>query len=71
MTARSTGAICMLPTGNAQGVHFFFSLPTGCILNWLEWTDLPIPAEVIDCIHRKSRCKSHGIFFTDGKKFHR
>ena len=51
MVPRTTGAISMRPTGNAQGGHFFYSLTTGRILNRNYWTVLPMPAEVILRVH--------------------
>ena len=51
MVPRTTGAISMRPTGNAQGGHFFYSLTTGRILNRNYWTILPMPAEVILRVH--------------------
>ena len=55
MTPRTTGAIALRPTGNAQGGHYFFSLTTGRRLNRNQWTVLPMPADVIDRIHKMSR----------------
>ena len=41
------GAICLGPTGNAQGGHWFFSLTSGCRIVHHCWTALPMPQEVI------------------------
>ena len=41
------GAICLGPTGNAQGGHWFFSLTSGCCVICHCWTALPMPQEVI------------------------
>ena len=41
------GAICLGPTGNAQGGHWFFSLTSGCRIVRHHWTALPMPQEVI------------------------
>ena len=41
------GAICLGPTGNAQGGHWFFSLTSGCHVVRHCWTALPMPQEVI------------------------
>jgi hypothetical protein len=51
MIPRTTGAIVLRPTGNAQGGYYFLSLLTGQQLNRNRWTELPMPAEVIDRIH--------------------
>ena len=44
---RSTGAIALTPTGNAQGGYFFLSLTTGRKISRQQWTELPIPHGVI------------------------
>ena len=51
MASRTTGAISLRPTGNKQGGYFFFSLSTGRRLNRNNWTNLPIPNEVIDRVN--------------------
>jgi hypothetical protein len=50
---RTTGAIATKPTGNAQGVPWFYSLATGRILDRRRWTPLPMPSDDIRC-HRKN-----------------
>ena len=52
MAMRTTGAIALRPTGNAQGGFYFFSLSTGRRLNRYRWTKLPMPGEVIDRVHQ-------------------
>eukprot|EP00980_Cylindrotheca_fusiformis_P017025 scaffold5210_cov106-Cylindrotheca_fusiformis.AAC.2 len=47
MRERTTGAICLGPTGNAQGGHWFMSLATGARISRHHWTELPMPAEAI------------------------
>jgi len=47
MAPRTVGAICLGPTGNAQGTHFFLSLQTGRLLRRPHWTELPTPDDVI------------------------
>ena len=47
LVSRTVGAIALRPTGNQQGGYFFMSLHTGCIINRLHATKLPMPAEVI------------------------
>jgi hypothetical protein len=45
MQARTIGAICLGPSGNEQGGHYFMSLATGeCIIRH-RWTPLPLPAD--------------------------
>ena len=43
MTTRTTGAIALRPTGNAQGGYYFLSLTTGRRLNRYCWTSVPMP----------------------------
>jgi hypothetical protein len=43
MEARTTGAICLGPSGNDQGGHYFMSLATGQRLHRHRWTALPLP----------------------------
>ena len=49
MGPRTMGAICLGPTGNAQGGHWFFSLTSGCRVVRHHWIALPMPREVILC----------------------
>jgi hypothetical protein len=55
MTTRTTGAIALRPTGNAQGGYYFMSLTTGRRLNRNHWTELPMPQDVINCVHTLAR----------------
>jgi hypothetical protein len=55
MGARTTGAIALRPTGNAQGGYYFLSLSSGRRLTRNRWTDLPMPQEVIDRVHGLAR----------------
>jgi hypothetical protein len=48
MSARTLGAICLGPSGNEQGGHFFMSLATGKRIHRHWWTDLlPLPDDAI------------------------
>ena len=47
MTDRTLGAICLGPSGNSQGGHYFMCLSTGGRIIRDRWTDLPMPREVI------------------------
>ena len=47
LLSRTVGAIALRPTGKQQGGYFFMSLHTGCIINRLHATKLPMPSEVI------------------------
>jgi hypothetical protein len=65
MATRTTGALALRSTGNDQGSYFFFSLTTGRILNRNHWTALPMPAEVITCIHALARRNPPGLHFSN------
>ena len=41
MEPQTMGAICLGPTGNAQGGHWFFSITSGCCIVHHHWTALP------------------------------
>jgi Reverse transcriptase (RNA-dependent DNA polymerase) len=65
MATRTVGGIALRPTGNDQGGYYFFSLATGRILNRNHWTELPMPADVIDRIHVMARRNPRGVKFSD------
>ena len=46
-TARTIGAITIVPTGNLQGGYKFLNLWTGKEITKRNWTHLPMPIEVI------------------------
>jgi hypothetical protein len=52
MTPRTIGALALWPTGNPQGTWYFMSLLTGRVLKRNHATQLPMPHEVIDTVHR-------------------
>jgi hypothetical protein len=61
MDQRSMGCICLGPTGNQQGAHWFMSLSSGERVVRYRWTELPIPKEAIDrvsAIGRQQRMPS-------------
>lgn len=67
MEPRTVGAIALGPTGNSQGGHYFMSLKTGRRLNRTNWTELPMPAKVINRVHALA-CQSKaqkGLVFAD------
>jgi hypothetical protein len=47
---RTTGAIALTPTGNAQGGYYFLSLTTGRRLSRQQWDKLPMPDGVIAAV---------------------
>lgn len=70
MTTRTTGAISLRPTGNAQGDYYLYSLSTGCVLNRKNnWTPLPMPQDVIDHVHTLARRAAANIALTFGHRF--
>ena len=53
MKARTSGAIVLTPTGNAQGGYYFLSLlATGRKLYRQQWNELPMPNGVIATVER-------------------
>ena len=44
---RTLGAVCLGPTGNQQGGHWFLSLTSGARIIHHRWISLPAPREVI------------------------
>jgi hypothetical protein len=67
MTPRTIGALALHPTGNAQGTWYFLSLPMGQRLKQNHSTKLPMPHEVIDCVHRMAHQQkaNPGLVFAD------
>jgi hypothetical protein len=55
MDARSIGAICLAPSGNEQGGHWFLSLSTGKRIHRHKWTTLPAPDDAIERINTLAR----------------
>ena len=64
---RTTGAIALRPSGNAQGGNYFMSLTSRKRIIGNKWTVLPMPAEVIATMHQlAAACKKYkGFVFTD------
>jgi hypothetical protein len=59
--ARTTGAIALGPTGNAQGGFYFLSLVTGRKLSRQQWDALPMPDEVIAEVERMAEDEDQPI----------
>ncbi|KAL7447969.1 hypothetical protein ACHAXS_000114, partial [Conticribra weissflogii] len=51
MTARTSPAIALGPTGNFQGTYKFFSLKTGKLLKRRAFTPLPMPDSIITTVN--------------------
>jgi hypothetical protein len=47
MQPQRIGTICLGPSGNEQGGHYFMSLMTGHHLLRAHWTELPMPLDAI------------------------
>lgn len=58
MTSRTIGALALRPTGNAQGGHYFYSLQTGRRIVRNNWTEVPMPADVIDRVTKMAENKA-------------
>ena len=52
---RTLGAICLGPTGNSQGGHYFMSLTSGARIIRHRWTPLPMPADAIQRVTEMGR----------------
>jgi hypothetical protein len=65
MTDRTIGAISLRPTGNQQGGYYFMSLASGRRLNRKpkDWTELPMPQEVLDRVHTLARRSQGALTF--------
>ncbi len=59
--ARTTGAIALTPTGNAQGGYFFLSLATGRKLSRQQWDALPMPDGVVAAVERMAQDESQPL----------
>jgi len=53
--------------GNEQGRHYLLSLHSGNKINKYDWTELPMPNEVIEKVHQLAATaeKYEGILLTD------
>ena len=67
MDTRTTDAIALRPTGNAQGGYYFYILQTGRRIDRVACTPIPVPQLVIDRIHAladQARIQGN-LIFTD------
>jgi hypothetical protein len=69
MDARTIGAICLGPTGNQQGSHYFFSLSTARVLTRTTFTELPMPQDVIDRVSEIGRQQGMPRSLTFGDRY--
>ena len=68
MDKRTMGAICLGPTGNQQGSHWFLSLATGARVSHQKWTQLPMPWEVIHRINELGKQQHMPLTLTFGNR---
>jgi hypothetical protein len=66
---RSTGAIALNATGNAQGGFHFMSLTTGKRISRQQWTDLPMPNGVIEAVEAMGAREKQPIMGNGGPAF--
>jgi hypothetical protein len=66
---RSTGAIALTQTGNAQGGYYFMSLTTGKRLSRQQWTALPIPDGVIATVEAMAEAEEQPLMGNGGPEF--
>ena len=52
---RTTGAICLGPSGNQRGGYYFYNLNSGRVISRYAFTALPIPPRIIDRVHELAR----------------
>ena len=69
MVPRTVGAICLGPTGNQQGTHYFLSLQTGRVLKRTNFTELPMPDDVIDRVSALGRQQGMPRSLTFGDRY--
>jgi len=69
---RTTGAICLGPTGNVQGGYKFMSLVTGRKITRQNFTELPMPADAVkrvEALAEKEKASPTINFYTkDGNE---
>jgi len=59
MEPMTSGAIVLRPSGKEQGEHYFLSLHTGTRILWNNWTELPMPNNVVDAIHQLAEAQTN------------
>ena len=69
MTASTSSAMALQPTGNIQGSYYFLNVNSVRCVARNNWMALSMPNEVIHAMHRlAAACKKYkGIVFTDSK----
>jgi hypothetical protein len=69
MNARTASAICLGPTGNVQGSHYFLSLRTGHRIVRHRWTLLPTPTDVIARVNAIAKQQKMAKTITFGDRY--
>ena len=64
MMEHTLGAICLGPTGNQQGSHWFLSLSTGARIVRHRWTRLPLPRDAIIWVNDFGRLQDMPLTLT-------
>jgi hypothetical protein len=57
MNQHTKGCICLGPTRNHQGAHWFMSLSSGEWVVRYWWTEFPVPREAINCVSAIGWCQ--------------
>ena len=55
MTSRTTSAIALYPANNQQGGYYFMSIARGKLLSRYQWTELPIPDNIIQSVNDRGK----------------
>jgi hypothetical protein len=66
MTDRTVCAICLGPTGNECGTHWFMCVASGAQITCTRWTPLPMPKEVIQRVSEIGRLQGAPTTLTFG-----
>jgi Reverse transcriptase (RNA-dependent DNA polymerase) len=66
LRSRTTGAIALTPTNNAQGDYFFLSLVTGKRLSRHQWTVIPMPDSAIARVEELAAAQDQPWIQTSG-----
>jgi hypothetical protein len=67
MIACIKAAICLGPTQNLQGGHYFMALDTGRVIKRYSWTQIPLPQLVLDKVDSWAANQPSLLTFCDRK----
>ena len=68
MEERTTGGICLGPTGDPGGAHWFMSMKSGRLVRKSRWTELPMPPEIADRINEMGKAQGMPPTLTFGDR---